>query len=158
MHQSPSDHRDRLPIGTLVGAALATLAITAAADAQTVQSGHKDTLIEATKSWNGKPYTGYPKGQPELTQIRLTIEPHSALPWHTHPYPNVGYVLKGALTIHDKASGKTETFHEGQSFAESVDDAHRGEAGNEETVVLLTYAGTPGTPPTIPLPGQKPEY
>jgi len=148
---------------TLATTALAVLAITAASHAapapqDTVQSGHRDILIQSTQSWNGKPYTHYPTGTPQLTQIKLTIAPHSALPWHTHPFPNVGYVLSGTLTLHDQATGKSETFHQGQSFSESVDDVHRGSSGDEPTVLILTYAGTPGTPTSIPQKGQKPEY
>jgi quercetin dioxygenase-like cupin family protein len=104
------------------------------------------------------PYTHYPTGQPQLTTIRLTIAPHTALPWHTHPFPNVVYVLAGSLTLHDRASGKTLVVHQGQAVGESVDDVHRGESGNEPTVLLITYAGTPGTPTSVPAKGEKAEY
>lgn len=103
-------------------------------------------------------YEKYPTTQPELTMIRLTIPAHTALPWHTHPVPNAGYVLEGQLTIHDRETGKTQTFHQGQAFAESVNDTHRGETGETRTVLLLTYAGTPGTPTSVPAKGEKPEY
>ena len=63
--------------------------------ANTVASGHREILLQTTQSWNGKPYTHYPTGQPQLTTIKLTIAPHTALPWHTHPFPNVVYVLSG---------------------------------------------------------------
>src|SRR5580692_1516747 len=62
---------------------------------QNVASGHREILLQTTQSWNGKPYTHYPTGQPQLTTIKLTIAPHTALPWHTHPFPNVVYVLSG---------------------------------------------------------------
>jgi hypothetical protein len=67
------------------------------------------------QSWNGKPYTHYPTGQPQLTTIKLTIAPYTVLPWCTHPFPNVVYVLSGTLTLHDKASGKTRVVHQGQA-------------------------------------------
>jgi hypothetical protein len=82
--------------------------------------------------------------------IKLTIAAHTALPWHTHPFPNAGYVLSGELTLQDRESGKSETFHAGQAFAESVDDVHRGVSGDTATVLLLTYSVTPGTPTSIP--------
>ena len=128
------------------------------AHAQQVASGHRDILLQATHSWNGMAYDRYPATTPELTMIRLTIPAHTALPWHIHPVPNAGYVLEGQLTIHDQASGKTETFHQGEAFAESVNDIHRGESGDTRTVVLLTYAATPGTPTSVPAKGEKPEY
>jgi len=140
----------------LAGASLT--AVIAANDAKTVASGQREVLLETTHSWNGKPYTHYPTGQPQLTTIKLTIAPHTTLPWHTHPFPNVVYVLSGTLTLRDKAAGKTQVVHQGQAVGESVDDIHRGESGDEPTVLLITYAGTPGVPTSIPAKGEKAEY
>jgi quercetin dioxygenase-like cupin family protein len=140
----------------LAGASLT--ALVAAADNKTVASAHGEILVQATQSWNGKPYTHYPTGQPQLTTIRMTIAPHTALPWHTHPFPNSVYVLSGTLTLRDKASGKTQVVHQGQAVGESVDDVHRGESGGEPAVLLITYAGTPGVPTSIPAKGEKAEY
>ena len=123
-----------------------------------VASGHREVLLEAAKSWNGTPYTHYPAGQPQLTTIKVTLAPHTALPWHTHPFPNVVYVLSSTLTLHDRDSGKTLVVHEGQAVGESVDDVHRGESGDGPTVLLITYAGTPGVPTSIPAKGEKAEY
>ena len=65
----------------LVGATVATVL---AQDAPVrVASGQREILLQADQSWNGKPYTHYPTGQPQLTTIKLTIAPHTALPWHT---------------------------------------------------------------------------
>src|SRR5258708_25235151 len=120
-----------------------------------LSSGQRDVLLQTTQSWNGKAYTHYPSGLPQLTTIKLTIGPNTALPWHTHPFPNVVYVLSGTLTLHDKASGKTQVVHQGQAVGESVDDVHRGESGDEPTVLLITYAGTPGVPTSVPAKGEK---
>src|SRR5271168_2290102 len=121
-------------------------------------TGKREILLQSTQSWNGKPYTHYPTGQPELTTIRLTIAPHTVLPWHEHPVPNSVYVLSGTLTLHDRASGKTKVVHAGEAVGESVDDVHRGESGDGPTVLLITYAGTPGVPTSVPAKGEKPEY
>jgi len=126
--------------------------------AQETASAHADHLLKADRSWNGKPYTHYPSGQPTLMMIKLTIPPRTALPWHTHPVPNAGYVLQGQLTIQDKASGASHVFHQGEAFAESMDDAHRGVSGDRETILLLTYAGGNNLPTSIPLKGEKNEY
>jgi quercetin dioxygenase-like cupin family protein len=146
----------------IVGITAVTIASLTAVLAQTgansVTSGKREILLQTTESWNGKPYTHYPTGQPKLTTIKLTIAPHTALPWHTHPFPNVVYVLSGTLTLHDKASGKTQVVHQGQAVGESVDDVHRGESGDEPTVLLITYAGTPGVPTSLPAKGEKAEY
>lgn len=123
-----------------------------------VASGHREILLQATKSWNGTPYVHYPTGQPELTTIKVTLAPHTALPWHTHPFPNSVYVLSGTLTLRDRDDGKTLVVHQGQAVAESVNVVHRGESGDEPTVLLITYAGTPGTPTSVPVKGEQPEY
>src|SRR5580698_5455848 len=143
---------------TAIVTAASLAAVFAQTQAKSVESGHREILLQTTQSWNGKPYTHYPTGQPQLTTIKLTIEPHTALPWHTHPFPNVVYVLSGTLTLHDKASGKTQLVHQGEAIGESVDDVHRGESGDEPTVLLITYVGTPGVPTSIPAKGEKAEY
>ena len=140
---------------------LGTIAIPSAFSQQTptpIASGHREILLETTKSWNGTPYTHYPFGQPQLTTIKLTLAPRTVLPWHTHPFPNSVYVLSGTLTLRDRDDGKTLVVHQGQAVGESVDVVHRGEAGNEPTVLLITYAGTPGVPTSTPAKGQKAEY
>lgn len=140
----------------LAGASLT--AILAQSGSPNVASGQREILLQATEAWNGKPYTHYPTGQPQLTTIKLTIAPHTALPWHTHPYPNSVYVLSGTLTLHDRDSGKTRVLHQGEAAAEEVDAVHRGETGDEPTVLLITYAGTPGVPTSVPAKGEKAEY
>ncbi|MDE1155637.1 MAG: cupin domain-containing protein [Acidobacteriaceae bacterium] len=140
---------------TLAGATVGSASLHAQNDGAT---GQRQILLQQQQSWNGKPYTSYPAGQPELTMIKLTIAPHSKLPWHTHPFPNAGYVLSGTLTLHDRATGKTHVFHQGEAFAESVEDEHRGESGDTPTVLIITYAGIAGVPTSTPAKGEKPEY
>jgi quercetin dioxygenase-like cupin family protein len=122
------------------------------------ESGRRETVLATTESWNGTAYTHYPTGQPQLTTIKLTLTPHSVLPWHTHPFPNSVYVLSGTLTLRDRDDGKTLVVHRGQAVGESVDLIHRGESGDEPTVLLITYAGTPGVSTSIPAKGEQPEY
>jgi quercetin dioxygenase-like cupin family protein len=143
----------------LTGCLTAMTSIVAAQDAPAkVATAQRETLLQTTQSWNGKPYTHYPTGQPQLTTLKVTIAPHTSLPWHSHPIPNAVYVLSGTLTLHDRASGKTFVVNQGQVVGESVDDVHRGEAGDEPAVLLITYAGTPGVPTSVPAKGEKAEY
>lgn len=141
---------------------LATIAVGSSLSVAQAESSsakaHADHLLKATHSWNGVAYAPYTTAQPELSMIRLTIPAHTALPWHKHPFPNAGYVLQGSLTIQDKESGKSQTFHQGEAFAESVNDVHRGVSGNEPTILLLTYAGAEGEPTSVPVDKQNPEY
>ena len=143
---------------TAIIAAASLSNVYAQAGADKVEPAQREVLLQADHSWNGKPYTQYSKGRPELTMLKVTLAPHTVLPWHTHPFPNAGYVLSGTLTLHDKASGKTRVVHQGEAFAESVDDVHRGEAGDEPAVLLITYAGIPGVPTSIPAKGEQKEY
>jgi quercetin dioxygenase-like cupin family protein len=149
--------RSRIAL-TVIIAAVSLSNAYAQAGAAKVEPAQREVLLQAGQSWNGKPYTQYPKGRPELTMLKVTLAPHTVLPWHTHPFPNAGYVLSGTLTLHDKASGKTRVVHQGEAFAESVDDVHRGEAGDEPAVLLITYAGIPGVPTSIPAKGEQKEY
>jgi quercetin dioxygenase-like cupin family protein len=148
----------KYPIQGLAAIVAGASLLAAESGSMKVASGHREILLQTTQSWNGKQYTHYPTGQPQLTTIKLTIQPHTALPWHTHPFPNVVYVISGTLTLHDQASGKTQVVHQGEAVGESVDDIHRGETGDEPTVLLITYAGTPGVPTSIPAKGEKAEY
>ena len=149
--------RNRIALtGIIAAASLSNAYAQAAADK--VAAAQREVLLQADHSWNGDAYTHYPTGRPELTMLKLTIAAHSQLPWHTHPFPNAAYVLSGTLTVHDKVSGKTKVFHQGEAFAESVNDIHRGETGDEAVVLLVTYSGTPGVPTSIPAKGEQKEY
>ena len=141
------------------GASLAALhAQTGApAGAQAGVTGKREILLQSTQSWNGKPYTHYPTGQPELTTIRLTIAPHTVLPWHQHPVPNSVYVLSGTLTLHDRDSGKTRVVHAGEAVGESV-DAASWRVRQRAHRAADHLAGTPGVPTSVPAKGEKPEY
>jgi quercetin dioxygenase-like cupin family protein len=149
--------RNRIALTVIIAAASFSNAYAQAA-ADKVAAAQREVLLQADHSWNGNAYTHYPTGRPELTMLKLTIAAHSQLPWHTHPFPNAAYVLSGTLTVHDKVSGKTKVFHQGEAFAESVNDIHRGETGDEPVVLLVTYSGTPGVPTSIPAKGQQAEY
>lgn len=146
-----------VPAALTIFGALLLAAPAGAADPRT-GSAKADVLAQSSASWNGKPYTHYPTTAPQLTVLKLTIPPHTALPWHTHPIPNAGYVLQGQLTIQDKASGEQKTFNTGDAFTESVDDVHRGISGDQELIVIVVYAGTKGEKTSIPLKGQQSEY
>jgi quercetin dioxygenase-like cupin family protein len=149
--------RNRIALTVIIAAASLSNAYAQAA-ADKVAAAQREVLLQADHSWNGDAYTHYPTGRPELTMLKLTIAAHSQLPWHTHPFPNAAYVLSGTLTVHDKISGKTRVFHQGEAFAESVNDIHRGETGDEPVVLLVTYSGTPGVPTSIPAKGEQKEY
>ena len=43
-----------------------------------VATAQRELLLQTSQSWNGKPYTHYPSGQPQLTTLKVTIAPHTA--------------------------------------------------------------------------------
>lgn len=115
-------------------------------------------LLSSGKAWNGQTLEHFPQGKPLFTVMKMTIQPHTTLPWHTHPVPNTAYIISGSLTIEDKESGKKNTFHAGEAFNESVDLAHCGYTTDEEVEVIIFYAGVEGEELSIPLPGEESEY
>jgi len=112
-------------------------------------------LIKTTSSWNDVWYDSYPFGQPELTTVRMTIPAHATLPWHSHLMPNIAYILSGQLTVEERTTGRTATYHARQAFAESVGSVHRGVAGDAPVEVVVTYAGTQGQPLSVPATSEE---
>lgn len=137
----------------------ATCGLVNAADTATSDHTVKvETLVHSDKAWNGTPYERYGAGHPELTVLRMHIPAHTTLPWHTHPMPNAAYIISGHLTIEDKVTGQKKRYNAGEALPESVDTVHRGMTDSEDVIVVVTYAGTPGTPLSVPVAGGKPEY
>lgn len=110
-----------------------------------------NVLLKRTASWNDVPYRDYPRGQPQLTTLKITIPAHSSLPWHTHEVPNAAYLLSGHLTVEERDTGRTATYQAGEAFAESVGNVHRGFTDSEPAVVIVTYAGTAVQPLSVPI-------
>ena len=106
-------------------------------------------LVKSTKSWNGELLPAYPKGQPEVTILKITVPPKTKLAMHRHPYINAGVLLKGELTVvtddHRKLKIKA-----GDSIVELVNQLHFGEnATDEPAEIIVFYAGVEGRPVTV---------
>jgi quercetin dioxygenase-like cupin family protein len=104
-----------------------------------------ETLVQSSTAWDGTPYTAYPAGQPQLSVLKYTIAAHTTMKWHTHPMPNVGYILSGELTV-EKQDGTKKHFVAGQTVTETVDSVHRGVTGDQPVVLIVFYPGTAGLP------------
>ena len=120
------------------------------AQTRTEEVAQTRVLVKSTTAWNGRPYEKYGEGRPELTVVRVTIPPHTRLPWHMHPMPNVGYILSGNITVEDRATGRKKVFREGEAIPEQVNAAHRGLTDDEPVVIIVTYAGTAGQARSVP--------
>jgi len=136
---------------TLLLATLSLLVGGEFAQAGLEQALETKILVKSTAAWNGRAYDKYGDGRPELTVARVTIPAHTRLPWHTHPMPNVGYILSGHITVEDRATGRKKLFRAGEAIPEQVNAAHRGSTDNEAVVILVTYAGVAGQPRSVPV-------
>ena len=107
-----------------------------------------ETLISATKSWNGDSFQ-YPKGKAEMTLQKITTQPGFKTPFHLHPQPGIVYVLRGTLYC-ETSDGKSLKVGPEESFASSQDTVHYCENNsNEEGIFLVTSAGVQGQNTTV---------
>jgi quercetin dioxygenase-like cupin family protein len=108
-----------------------------------------EQLLQTTQAWNGTEYTHHLTGQPQITILRISIPPNSALDWHEHPMISAGYVLSGQITLEMKRTGKRKTFHAGEALAETVNAVHRGYTTQQPVELVVFYAGSVGLPLSI---------
>ncbi|WP_437949090.1 cupin domain-containing protein [Sorangium sp. So ce296] len=108
-----------------------------------------EVVAKGGASWDGAALPAYPATAPEVTVVRVTIPPHSALPVHKHPSINAAYMISGAITIVAE-SGKELKVRAGDGFLELVDSWHHGRNdGDEPAVIVVVYVGSPGAPLTV---------
>jgi len=108
-----------------------------------------EELAKTTASWDGSVLPAYPKGQPEVTILRITIPQGVTLPVHKHPVINGGVLLKGKLTVVTE-DNKTLHLKAGDSTVEVVNKWHYGKnEGMVPAEIIVFYAGVKGTPITV---------
>ncbi len=108
-----------------------------------------EELAKTTKSWDGSELPSYKEGQPEVTILRITVQPNVELPWHTHPVINAGVMVKGKLTVITK-SGEKHELAAGDTIVEVISKIHRGiNNGTEPAEIIVFYAGVVETPLTV---------
>ena len=106
-------------------------------------------LAKADSSWDGTPLPAYPHSKPEITILRITIPPGTALPLHQHPVINAGVLLSGRLTVVTEDDKKLH-LKAGDALVEVVSKWHYGKnTGNEPAVILVFYAGCLDTPISV---------
>ena len=104
-----------------------------------------EKILDTETAWDGSSYGSYPDGQPEMSVLKITIPPNTALPWHTHPIPSAGYVVSGELTV-ERKDGERKVVKQGEVLPETVDSVHRGISGNRPVTLIVFYAGVRGLP------------
>ncbi|RMW00265.1 hypothetical protein ALP03_100537 [Pseudomonas amygdali pv. tabaci] len=141
---SQQGHPD-MPYRLLITAALIALTGNAVAQ-QASPTVESRVLLKSKTSWDGTPYIAYPKGQPELTVLKINIPANTALKWHSHPIPNAAYVASGEITVEKRDSNKEIRLKKGDALAERVDIVHRGKTGDTPVELIVFYAATEATP------------
>ena len=130
----------------LLPIAAATPAALAAGDY--AGSAKAETLLKATRTWDEKKIE-YPKGEAEVSILKVTIPPGGATGWHLHPVGSFGVVVKGTLEVHLE-DGRVKRVGAGEPLAEVVNTRHEGRnAGSEPVELLVFYTGVVGTPITV---------
>lgn len=109
-----------------------------------------EKVLKTSQSWDGMKYESYPRGKPELSILKITVQPQTTLNWHTHPMPNAAYVLSGHLVVEKKAGGIKKTIHAGETLAETVGTVHRGYTEDEAATLIVFYAGVVDLPLSEP--------
>lgn len=106
-----------------------------------------DVILQSSTSWDGEPIA-YPKGTPEITAVKLVLEPGQDVPFHCHPVPTFGYIVKGDIEV-TKKSGQKTILKEGTSVIEVMRSVHKGRAVDGTVEIIVFYAGAKGVPTTV---------
>jgi len=132
----------------LLGGGLLLAVPPARADGE--QAGVKvQTLVKSGEAWNGTRLPAYPRGEPEVTVLRITIPPGMKLPIHHHPVINAGMLIRGQLLV-TSASGTRLQLRAGEGLIEMVNQPHYGtNNGTEPAEIVVVYAGEKGKPITV---------
>jgi quercetin dioxygenase-like cupin family protein len=105
-----------------------------------------ETLAKSSNSWDGSPLPDYPTGKPEVTILKITIQPGEQLPMHEHHVINAGVLLSGKLTVVTE-EGSVLHLKAGEALIETVNKWHYGKnEGDTPAEIIVFYAGTPGVP------------
>lgn len=103
-----------------------------------------EILDKTSRSWDGTHLPAYRAGTPEVSIAKIIIAPGTIVPFHKHPMINVGYLLKGQLTITSE-HGDEFRLETGETLVEVVNEWHYGENKGDEPVELIVfYAGIVG--------------
>jgi quercetin dioxygenase-like cupin family protein len=106
-------------------------------------------LDKDTHSWDGNLLPMYPKGQPEVTVLRISIPPKATLRTHRHPVINAAVLISGRLTV-KTLDGQTLYLKGGDSLIEVVNTWHYGvNTGKIPADIIVFYAGVAGSPITL---------
>src|SRR5215471_10093578 len=96
------------------------------------------TLLMSNTSWDGKPYKSSPPGQPELSVLKITLQPHTKLEWHSHPIPSAAYIVAGELTVERKKTERSNILSPAKRFRRQwAHSTGEWQEGNEPVVFIV---------------------
>jgi len=128
---------------------LIVLLVSGIAVAENTKPVQVELLQKTSSSWDGSPLPGYSKGTPEVTILKITIQPGVTLPFHTHPVINAGVLLKGRLTVITRDNKRLD-MKAGDSLVEVVNTWHYGlNPGDTPAQIIVFYAGIKDEPITV---------
>ena len=108
-----------------------------------------ELVIRSPNDWSGAALPSYLSEVPEITLMRYTIPPQTALPIHQHPSINAAYVIDGEVTVVKKGGGE-RTFRKGEAIIEMVGQWHHGvNRGITPTELIVFYASAKNLPLAI---------
>ena len=128
---------------------LIVLLVSGIAVAENTKPVQVELLQKTSSSWDGSTLPGYAKGTPEVTILKITIQPGVTLPFHTHPVINAGVLLKGRLTVITRDNKRLD-MKAGDSLVEVVNTWHYGlNPGDTPAQIIVFYAGIKDEPITV---------
>lgn len=110
-------------------------------------SSFSEPILTTQTSWDGGSIQ-YPEGQPKVTSHRLIITQQTDMPFHCHPVPTLGHILKGQLYV-ETLAGKSTLLKAGDSVVEVMNTIHRGKAIGGDVELVVFYAGASHLPDTV---------
>lgn len=107
------------------------------------------TLLKSSTSWDGSKLKSYGEGEPEITILKVVVQPGAVVPSHKHPVINAAVILSGEISVFS-SDGNMQTFKSGEPVIELVDKFHYGRnTGSIPAEILVFYAGIQGKPLSI---------
>lgn len=106
-----------------------------------------EPIMSTNTAWDGSRFE-YPDGEAKVTAIKLVLNEGDVSPYHCHPVPTMGYVIKGKIEV-ETADGKTTVMEAGQPAVEVMGKIHRGRAIEAPVEIVVFYAGNSELPTTL---------
>jgi quercetin dioxygenase-like cupin family protein len=92
-----------------------------------------------------------PAGQRETVTALIEIGPNANVARHTHPGPEVDYILEGEVTL-VVGNGPPKTFKAGETFVVPQATPHGAKSGPNGVKLVGTYIVEKGKPLASPAP------